>query len=383
MLELVIFRSNMVNMRIKLEKVFFDFMKEIDFSIKPELPIISPKNDESLYFTNSTIVNFRDNILNNCVTNQSTRQKCLRLHNMSKILNNDFKVEWLSYFNMLGLVAKPENGEFIKLALLKLLIDKYKINKDAILLMAKKQHYDLYSGFPKDMLVFDTHNNSYYDWTYHMPEIYGEGLTFSVKQPDNTVIDIGNLIQIKKDSKVICYEIAYGLECIDWAINDKKSLFSTYPICNKYYKQDDKMAKVIDTVLSITAISSSNIVPTNKSAEGQILKKLYKNLVYLAEDAKISDSIISEMIVFLSRTEFDSTIEIEKVMGYYFSERLAINNNRSSFLIEKDKLTKRYNDGQLDYMGINKKLLNIAEGKYPISPHEREKYMSFNTLKVK
>ena len=43
----------------------------------------------------------------------------------------------------------------------------------------------------------------------------------------------------------------------------------------------------------------------------------------------------------------------------------------------------RYDDGQLDYTGINKKLLNIAEGKYPISPHEREKYMSVNTLKVK
>lgn len=376
-----VFKPNVAKVRIDLEKIFFEYMKEINFSIKPELPIISPENDKSLYFTNSTIVNFKEDINNNSVTNQSTRQKCLRLHNMSKILREDFKIEWPSYFNMLGLIARPENGSFIKLALLRLLIEKYKIDEKSILFMASRKHIDLYDGFPKKMLIFDTHENSYYDWTYHMPDIYGEGLTFSIKQKDNTILDVGNLIQIKKNSEILCYEIAYGIECLDWAMNGKKSLFHAYSIFDKYDKKDYKLVKIIDTIFSITAICSDKIIPTNKSSEGQILKKLYKNLVYLSENRNINDLTIFDIFKFLSKTEFNNSIDIEKAMDYYLDERQSINKNRVNFLREKDKLINKYNNGHIDYNTINKMLINVAEGKFPISPHEREKYMFLERVK--
>ena len=138
-------------MHLKYETIFFDYVKENHFILRNELPIVAPKEDTSLDFTNSTIVNFKQDILNNDVHNCATRQKCLRLHNMSKILDVNFKVEWLSYFNMLGLITKSDSKQFVNHVLLGLLIDKYKIPKDSILFMVNSGHRDLYAGLPEDM----------------------------------------------------------------------------------------------------------------------------------------------------------------------------------------------------------------------------------------
>lgn len=107
-------RCTVFNMHTAYEVVFFEHMRKNHFSVRNELPIVAPNYDKSLYFTNSTIVNFKPDIWNNSVTNCATRQNCLRLHNMSKILDNRFNVEWLSYFNMLGAIARPEAGDFLK-----------------------------------------------------------------------------------------------------------------------------------------------------------------------------------------------------------------------------------------------------------------------------
>lgn len=367
-------------MHLKYETIFFDYVKENHFILRNELPIVAPKEDTSLDFTNSTIVNFKQDILNNDVHNCATRQRCLRLHNMSKILDVNFKVEWLSYFNMLGLITKSDSKQFVNHVLLGLLIDKYKIPKENILFMVNSGHRDLYAGLPQDMLVYDTHEKSYYDWTYHMKNIYGEGLTFSVQTKNKSIVDVGNLIQIKNSDKILAYEIAYGAECLDWAMNNKNTIFDSYAIFKDYSYEDEVLVKIIDTLYSICAITSENIVADNKTPHGQILKKLYKNLVFLFEQSDLFNTDLSELIRKLVKLEFQDINICEIIFNNFVSERSNINYNRSAFLKEKQKLLQRYHDGTLNREVVSKRLHNLAEGKYPISPHERQIYLAPDTL---
>ena len=363
-------------MHLKYETVFFDYAKKNHFNLRNELPVVAPKEDSSLDFTNSTIVNFKQDIFNNNVHNCATRQKCLRLHNMPKILNQDFHVEWLSYFNMLGMITRPEDKQFVNRILLGLLIDNYKIPKENILLMVNRAHKDLYAGLPDDMLVYDTHDKSYYDWTYHMENIYGEGLTFAIETKDKSIIDVGNLIQIKNADKTLAYEIAYGTECLYWAMNNKNTVFDSYAIFNDYSYNDKNLVKVIDTLFSICAITSENIAVNNKTSHGQILKKLYKNFVFLSEQGGFSDRYLLELIQKLVKTEFSNSDISETIYKHFLSERDIINRNRTVFLQEKQKLLQKYYDGILDKETVSKRLYNLAEGKYPISPHERQAYLA-------
>lgn len=363
-------------MHLKYEIIFFDYAKKNHFNLRNELPIIAPKEDSSLDFTNSTIVNFKQDILNNNVHNCATRQKCLRLHNMPKILNPDFKIEWPSYFNMLGMITKPDNKQFVNSILLGLLIDAYKIPKENILLMVNSAHKDLCYGLPDDMLVYDTHDKSYYDWTYHMENIYGMGLTFSVKTQNKAIVDVGNLIQIKNADKTLAYEIAYGTECLYWAMNNKNTVFDSYSIFNDYSYQDKILVKIIDTLFAICAITSENIAANNKTPHGQILKKLYKNFVFLSEQSNLTDQGLLELIQKLAKSEFTNADIAETIYQHFLAARGIINNNRYTFLQEKQKLLQKYYDGILSRETVEKRLYNLAEGKYPISPHERQTYLA-------
>lgn len=361
---------------LKYETVFFDYAKKNHFNLRNELPVIAPKEDSSLDFTNSTIVNFKQDILNNNVHNCATRQKCLRLHNMPKILNPDFQIEWPSYFNMLGMITRPDDKRFVNRILLGLLIDVYKIPKENILLMVNSKHKDLCVGLPDNMLVCDTHEQSYYDWTYHMKNIYGEGLTFSVKTKNKSIVDVGNLIQIKSANKILAYEIAYGTECLYWAMNNKNTVFDSYSIFDEYSHNDKILVKIIDTLFAICAITSENIAVNNKTPHGQILKKLYKNFVFLSEQSNFSDHDLLQLIQKLVKSEFTNSGISETVYQHFLSERNAINTNRYNFLQEKQKLLQKYYDGILNKETVEKRLYNLAEGKYPISPHERQTYLA-------
>lgn len=256
-----------------------------------------------------------------------------------------------------------------------LLINQYKVNQESILLMVSSAHKDLYQNFPEQMLVFDTHKKSYYDWTYHMPGIYGEGLTFSIKQPDNSIIDVGNLIQIKSDKNILAYEIAYGTECLDRALTNKKTIFDAYPVFQKLPYENMNLLKIIDTVFSVCAIANESVVPNNKTPQGQILKKLYKNMVYLVEQEQLSATALLDIMKVISDVEFLNKIDIPSVYKYFVAEKHTINDNRIRFLQEKFKILQRMPITEQTHDIIRKRLENIAEGQYPISPHERDKYL--------
>ena len=362
------------NDRQKLENLFFDFIKQNEISVKSPLSFLPPQGDNSLYFTNATVVNFKEDFLGGTPKHLATKQKCLRLHSTSKMLDDDYKVEWLSLFNMVGTIIPPKELKNAKSNLINLMSNVYDIPKNKLVFMVDAKDANLIKDIPTEMLILNSHNQKYYDWQFGCNNVKGKGLTFGVKQSDNTIIDVGNLIEITDNTHILGYECAYGLECLLWAKENKKSVFETYPIFSHFNPDDTNIVKIIDSLMSIAAIESIGIEPTNKTNRGQILKKLYRNLVYLSEKSNFSDLQIINTLDILSKTEFDDAINSKNILDHFNQSKTLVNCQRNAFLIHKEKLCDLYHDGIITIQEAEQKMFNWAEGKYYIDRHERVKY---------
>ncbi len=188
-----------------------------------------------------------------------------------------------------------------------------------------------------------------------------------------------NLIEITNGENILGYECAYGLECLQWAIENKPSIFDIYPIFNYFNKNDTNTVKIIDTAMSIAAIESVGIEPTNKTARGQIIKKLYRNLVYLSEKNNFNDKNITEIMNILSDTEFDQDINTDKILTHFHQSKTLVNCQRNAFLTRKKELCDMYKKGIITIKDAERKMLSWAEGKYYIDRHERAKYFDLET----
>ncbi|MBR1825756.1 MAG: hypothetical protein IJ770_04125 [Alphaproteobacteria bacterium] len=362
--------------RQKIENIFFDFMRQKGVTVKPPLSFLPPESDQSIYFTNATIVNFKEDLLSGASQYKATKQKCLRLHHISKVLDDDYKIQWLSLFNMVGTVIPPHRLQQGKNDLIELMTQRYGVPEDKLVFMVNSRDERLYRDIPPQMLIFDSHQQKYYDWHFGMDNISGAGLTFGIKQNDGTIVDVGNLIEINDDKHILGYECAYGLECMQWAKEEKSSILDTYPIFRYADTINDEVIKTVDTAMSIAAVESVGVEPTNKTQRGQILKKLHRNLFYLAERNNLENKQLVQVFNVLQKTEFDEPLNIDKIMTHYKQSQSLIECQRSAFLKHKESLLKLYGDGIITAQEAEKKMMNWAEGKYYIDRHEREKYCS-------
>ena len=364
--------------RQTIEDTFFRYMSQEGALLKPSLSLIPPQTDDSLYFTNATIVNFKEDFLKGTPEHLATKQKCLRLHNVSRILDDDFKVEWLSLFNMVGTIIPPNQLKQSKSNIIELFTDKYGIEKTNLVFLVNSRDVNLYKDIPQGMLIFDSHPQKYYDWTFGVKDVYGAGLTFGFKQKDGSIIDVGNLIEIKKGDEILGYECAYGLECFNWAKEGTESILDSYPVFDNIDKSDGNMVKFVDAAMAVSAVESVCIEPNNKTPRGQILKKLYKNLFYLSENANLHETDVRSIFDQISKTEFDDTLDVGLIMDHYLESKTFINCQRNAFLTRKKSLVEAFSRGEITKDFLVKKMESWAEGKYYISKHERDKYFSLD-----
>ena len=364
--------------RQRIEDLFFDFVGRKQISSKPPLSFLPPEQDKSLYFTNATIVNFKEDVAGGASKHLATKQKCLRLHNIAKILDDDYKIEWLSVFNMVGTIIPPDQLPEAKSNLIELMSAVYGIPKDKLLFLADVKDERLIKDIPQHMLVFNSQPQSFYDWHFGSNSLRGKGLTFSARQDDGSIVDIGNLIEITDGKNVLGYECAYGLECLKWAQEQKSSILEMYPIFNYVNPHDPNVVKVIDALMSIMAIESVGVEPTNKTDRGQILRKLYRNLVYLAEKSSCDTQKMAQMLKILSETEFDDTANPDQILGRFDQFQTLVNCQRNAFLTRKKEIQRLYDSGAITRQEAEQKMLGFAEGKYYIDKHERSKYFKLD-----
>jgi len=184
----------------------------------PSEPLI-PRDDESLLFTNSTIVAVKRLIERGGVPRPGfvLQQACLRTQNL-KETSAEVLPEFMSYFHMLTVQVHPTVAPMELLpAIGAYFTDADGLEPDRILLRASEQVTPWALGWtcacPGSGLELDTRPATFYRWKYGMDDVVGNGVTVAIRQDAGHFCDIGNIVQLTRgDGGVVGYEFGFGIE---------------------------------------------------------------------------------------------------------------------------------------------------------------------------
>src|SRR6187549_2225596 len=148
-----------------IRQKFLDFFQKKGHTIVPSAPLVL-KNDPTLLFTNSGMVQFKDNFLGNEVPKSpriADTQKCLRVSGK----HNDLEEVGIDTYHhtMFEMLGNWSFGDYFKKDAIEwaweLLTEEYKLPKDRL-------YVTVFEGDNKENLTFDQEAHDY--WKSFVPE---------------------------------------------------------------------------------------------------------------------------------------------------------------------------------------------------------------------
>ena len=200
-----------------VEKTFLDFFKRHGYLFTPSASLITA--DETLLFTNDTITPWKHYMLNEntplpgvCMT-----QPCVRLQGLRDTLTEENKDErkferFLGYFNSLGIFAAPSEKEALQNLVVDLFTSEYGISHKEIKIFASQTMNFLDRLDGRITVERDTRLQKYYQWKYGLEGVCGSGATIGLLQKSGEFLEIGQIIEVRKQGKVAGYEFGFGRE---------------------------------------------------------------------------------------------------------------------------------------------------------------------------
>lgn len=279
-------------------RAFLDHFSELGFS--------SIKNDDlsiedtTLFFANSTMCRFKKEIKSENIPESGIvlDQLCLRSKNISKYFDDKKDLLSPTLFRMIGTITNKEKGGLLYKNTI-LFLKKHLNIKDTDLIVKTseiipKELDNIFRNHPNINILYDTENKEYYKWKYGGKDFYGIGATFCVVNKKGEKHDIGEIIAFIKDSNIIGYETAFGLERLLSIVNDK-NYYHYYDImrCTEY-KEDNLYKKVLGAITCACELINQNIKLGSKGKE-YVLKKYVQAILYL--NTKIKNFNLDELLV--------------------------------------------------------------------------------------
>lgn len=300
-------------------KQFFNCFLELGYKeISPET--ILPQNDKSLYFTNSTTVPLKPYINSNSIVYPGfvLLQPCIRLHNikMNQLRDDEYSPEYMSYFKMLGVMSCAEYFPNIAFDIWRYLIEILKIPKYDIKILSSDICDDfcyIWNKIDNGPLVDkNSEDESFYRWNYGLQGVFGKGCTFVIQQSDGTFQEIGQLIQIQTEEKIIGYEFGVGVETMLSRIYKLRGPFEASLISQIIPFQDipaiKKLQDCVSTILVMYRCGAN--VKRNKGYELDMVKKTLHSLVFLMQEFNFSEKAILCFLQEFEKIEYGNTSDV-------------------------------------------------------------------------
>lgn len=311
------FPDNIEKLQGDLRNGFFEYFESKGYA-KVEPEELVPKNDKSLIFTNSTIVPVKKYVEAKNIPDPGVviEQPCLRFQNLKYLYNQEKPLSYASYFKMLGIMCPTERYSQMQEEIKDYLTLHLGFQKDSIKILMSSRDVNLFPGWAdNDAIEIDTKSQSFYRWTYGMKQIYGRGLTLSIRQEDDQFKDLGNVVAICNISdEVIGYEFGFGIET---AIARKHKLDSPLEAARISevieYKNDPLVQKYQDA-LSVACVLYRLGVRAGEGGGNYLAKKNIKALAALTKGLSLDRSVLQQHIENFEEAEFGTKTDISKAI---------------------------------------------------------------------
>ncbi|MFL2679041.1 MAG: alanine--tRNA ligase [Alphaproteobacteria bacterium] len=368
--------NNSLEISFEIRKKFLNFFKKKNHLELPSSPLI-PKDDPSLLFTNSGMVQFK-NLFTGQVKptteNIITIQKCLRAGGKHNDLENvGLTPRHHTFFEMLGNFSfggyfKSEAIEFAW----NFLVDELDIPKNKLFITYHKNDnesqkiWKKISGFSDDKIISIDNNDNFWAMGELGPcgycsEIFFDnggtltgGLPGTVNQDGERYVEIWNLVfmeflKTEKELKTLstkCVDTGMGLERITAVLSDKSNNYETdlfrfvfseiEKIFNiKLNKNNLIQFRIIsDHIKAICMLMSEGILPSNEG-RGYVLRRIIRRAIIQVNKIKPGEMLLYKIV--------DKVVE--KYSKIYFELDKALNFIQENLKNEEEKFLETLDTG--------------------------------------
>ena len=341
------------NISAEIRSIFLNFFKKNSHKIIPSSPLI-PKNDPSLLFTNSGMVQFKDWFIGNYkpdFKNVATVQKCIRAGGKHNDLENvGFTPRHHTFFEMLGNFSFGGyfKEESIELAW-KLLTKEFELNKKKLVITVFHEDevslnvWKKISGFSDNQIIRISSDDNFWSMGDDGPcgpcsEIFFDngnnvkgGLPGTKNQDGERYVEIWNLVFMefqKKNGNLkklpnLCVDTGMGLERITAVLSGKKSNFET-DLFQTIFSDIEKITgiknnsnlqnsfKIIsDHIRAIVFLLSEGILPSNEG-RGYVLRRIIRRALMHVHKIKPNVLILYKLVESVVKKYSDIYFELPK-----------------------------------------------------------------------
>lgn len=299
---------------------FTEYFSKRGYSSHNPSPLIS-QVDSSVMFTCSTTNPLKPIILSGDYFSGEgfiVTQECLRNHALEYARDNSQLPFGQAYFNQTAILSKPGRFEEIIKEAVELTTEILGIDPQRIVFKSTKsldklKEVDKYTSVRTE---FDTRNSQYYNWTYGIKGVHGEGIGINIQGHDGKSLDVGNAVRILDwKNNELGTEFGYGHEfllSIMLGVDNPLALsrvFEVFPfkpdLSSKYYGY-------LEVVARIKKCKEQKDIRVNRSVKG-IYNKYIKALKYMGNSlGKDADKIVSELTIFSEVISSPKDFSIER-----------------------------------------------------------------------
>lgn len=296
--------GNMKKNNELLKNSFREYFLKNKYILHSPAPLIS-QEDKSVVFTSSSINILKPTILSVNYINEGyvLSQECLRTQALKNAFDNNFLPFGQAYFNISGILSRPDRFSKVFEEMLDFTINYLGIDPLNLKIKSTKKMdlLDRVEDFFDIDVEYDLEKEDFYKWRFGMEEIYGEGLTISIRNDsEDSYLDVGNIVRIlAPNGKELGVEFGYGHEFFLSKVLGVKNplelseVFEVFPfregLSSKYYGNLEVVSRIKDAKRGVRVNSSAK----------RSYKKYLQSLKFMGKSLdKDSDEIINEIQFF-------------------------------------------------------------------------------------
>jgi len=318
-----------------IENIFLDFFKKNGYIEKNEFTLI-PKDDESLLFTNSGMVQFKNIFLGLDVSDYDkiiTSQTCIRVGGKHNDLNNIGKTpHHNTSFKMLGnfCFKNASKKDTISLAWNFLVNYLYLDIKNLYITVHKDDIeafniWEKYININTDHIILGNDDTNFWSMADTGPCGYCSEIFYNIGNEEKNLLEIWNLVfmefnktnGIKKKLKYLAIDTGMGLERIT---SVKQGVFDSFKtdilkpliniVLNKFnLKCDNSQVRIItDHLKTCVLLIKEGLMPSNYG-RGYILKKLIRKAIIKKTELLINNKLhelANEFVLYIYKDNLKS-----------------------------------------------------------------------------
>lgn len=290
---------------------------------------ISSGIDKSVRFIGSHISPMKPFFLNDNIPEDGLMmsQPCLRTRNQSKLFDDTYLPKWGSYFESMGVLAKPEQKQKLFYESLDYLLNIVKIPPEKLVLRINSNDQDLYEMVQefKDQIDIeeDAMPEKYYQHKIGVDKVSGRNFNYSLKTNEG-LSDIGNFIYLENEQKGLGVEVALGTSTILKEYLNLEHVNSASPVLGLEVINSEFKHKFEDTIITSVTLLSEGLRPGGRENKSRILRSYIRGIIYFKNKLELSMDEVLKFIENYEGSQQMNTEASEFLKDYLQGEELEI-----------------------------------------------------------